>query len=90
MTQPTSRKQSSKTTVSETIASAVPDNAPSGFCALCRLVFGSHESRVFVGGNVAHLHCARRLSGPRAAAELGREQISENVRAGIQELVSER
>ena len=90
MRQPTSRRQSSRKIVSETIPITVPDSRPSEFCALCRLTFGSHESRVFVGDKVAHLHCARRLSSPRVAAELEREQISENVRAGIQELVPER
>jgi len=67
MRQATSRRQSSRKIVSETIASAVPVIRPSEFCAVCRLVFGSHESRVFVGDKAAHSRCARWLSKPRAA-----------------------
>ena len=67
MRQATSRKQSSRKMVSKTIASAVPVIRPSEFCAVCCLIFGSHESRVSVGDKVAHLRCARRLSKPRAA-----------------------
>ena len=67
MRQPTSRKQSSGKIVSEAIASAVPDIRPAEFCTVCRLVFGSYESRVSVGDKVAHPHCARWLSKPRVA-----------------------
>ena len=67
MKQPTSREQSNRKMASETIASAVPDIRPSEFCAVCCLVFGSHESRVFVGEKVAHSRCARRFVKPRAA-----------------------
>jgi len=67
MRQVTSRRHSSRKTVSETIPIAVPDIRPTEFCAVCRLMFGSHEKRVFVGDKVAHPHCARGLSKPRAA-----------------------
>jgi len=67
MKQAISRKQSSRRTGSEVSASAVPDINPSDFCSVCRLIFGSHESRIFVGEKVAHSRCARWLSKPRAA-----------------------
>ena len=67
MRQPTSRKQSSGKIVSEAIASAVPDIRPAEFCTVCRLVFGSHEGRVFVGDEVAHPRCVGRLRKSEAA-----------------------
>ena len=67
MRQLTSRKHSSRKIASEKLAIAVPDIRPSEFCAACHLIFGSYERRVFVGDKIAHLHCARSLSKPRAA-----------------------
>ena len=67
MRQATSRRQTSRKIVSETIASVAPIIRPLEFCSVCCLVFGSHESRVFVGDKVAHSRCARRLSKPKAA-----------------------
>jgi len=52
---------------SQAIAIAVPDIRASEFCAVCCLIFGSHERRVAVGEKVAHLHCARWLSESRVA-----------------------
>jgi hypothetical protein len=65
MRQPTSRRQSSREIVSETIAR--PEFRPSDFCMVCHLVFGSHEIRVLVGDKAAHSNCSRGLSKTRAA-----------------------
>ena len=53
--------------VSETIPIAVPDIRASEFCAVCCLIFGSHETRISVGEKVAHPHCARWLSESKVA-----------------------
>ena len=45
----------------------VPVFGPIDYCAVCRLVFATHESRVLEGDKVAHVRCARRLDKPRAA-----------------------
>ena len=40
---------------------------PSGFCAVCFLVFGSQEKRVVEGDKVAHPRCVERLRKRNAA-----------------------
>ncbi len=67
MRKPTSHKQSSGKRDGKTVATAVPDIRPSEFCAVCFLILGKYEKRVQEGDKVAHLHCARWFSEPRAA-----------------------
>ena len=54
-------RQPSRKTVGQIIARVVPDPEQSRYCEVCRLLFGSQETRVSVGGKVVHLHCTRRL-----------------------------
>jgi len=64
---PTSRKKSGRRTVGTTSELAAANVGSAQFCAVCFLTFGSQERRILMGEKVAHLRCARRLSGPTAA-----------------------
>ncbi len=63
MRQSSARKQRTRQVVEE--SSRLHDSR-SQVCSVCFLTFGSSERRVFEGDKVAHLHCARWLSEPKA------------------------
>ncbi len=35
------------------------------FCDVCFIAFGSHEKRIYIGNNVSHLDCAKKIKSKK-------------------------